>query len=109
MGCDVHLVGFSTLSLGYEKKILETVNMDYLKNKGNIHYEYSIFGLTAAPTLGRDVRWSGLLDLRGHFRRGARGFTPGCREEGRGRLTVASCSFLLFQCLATCGHLFTPG
>lgn len=48
-------------SLECEEKILEHVHVDCVKNKGNMHYEYSLYGLTPAPALGRDVRWSGLL------------------------------------------------
>lgn len=50
-GMNVHQLVFSMQSLGCEKKILERLKIDYLKNKGNMHYKYSIEGLTEAPTL----------------------------------------------------------
>lgn len=78
-GDSVHLKGVSKQPLGCKKEMLEHWNVDYLKIREICHFEYLIYGLTVAPTLGRDVRWSGFTYHKWRFygRAGASQFRVG--------------------------------
>lgn len=99
----MHLVGFSMQSWECEEKILEQVHVDCVKNKGNMHYEYSLYGLTAAPALGRDARWSGPLAVW-DIAKEEQGIYTWAGGEGGGRIDCGSPLLVFSQCLATCGR-----
>lgn len=103
---NVHQVGVSVRSLGCEKKILEPLKMHYLKNKGNMHFQHSVCGLTEAATPRSYVRWPGLASPWGHFS-GKAGASP--PRVGVGGIDGGIPPLPLFQRLATHGHFFMPG